>query len=120
MRTKRGEILAERRKKIVASGIKLESLDEINDEPKKEKLMTPLYSKDIQRAYIDAANIGEEIQACASNQYGEVRAINRLVSNGNEVMEVLGKAEAQLAYLGATGTSHQIRGLIRIIKRGNL
>jgi len=82
--------------------------------------MTPLYSKETARDYIDGANACDEIGGYNADQYGEVRAINRLVSNGNEVMEVLGKAEAQLAYLGATGTSHQIRGLIMVIKRGNL
>ena len=49
--------------------------------------MTPLYSKETAEDYVAAASGSNHIRLVSPSN--EVKAINRLIENGNEVMELL-------------------------------
>lgn len=53
--------------------------------------MTPLYSKEAKELALSA--IWKDDFVCLSSHHKEIKAIDRLVENGNEVMDALENAE---------------------------
>jgi hypothetical protein len=82
-------------------------------EQKKEKPMTPLYSKETAEEYIDAANGRREL---SKGNLAETNAIERLIENGNEIMEYLAMVDLTLCANGAYNASTKTRELIKKIK----
>jgi len=80
--------------------------------------MTPIYSKETAEDYIDAANGSgnDNPQLWYGPVFHEVRTINRLISNGNEVMGVLTSVEQVLKNEGYAGMSIVVSDLIKKIR----
>lgn len=76
--------------------------------------MTPLYSKEAKELALSA--IWKDDFVCLSNYVKEIEAIDRLVENGNEAMDLLNTIVVVLKGDGYVGLPVVLNDLIKKIK----